>query len=446
VAVHPTRRFGRIIYDILVKIIKGLGLAKARIRVSVNSAPIFVVAPHPDDEALMASGVILNALKAGQPVKVVIVSNGDDKGPEYGIRRQAESVTAMAKLGLRESDVIFLGYPGDVKGLIAMMNKHSTAETTYNSSAGKSSTYGKNGLGKTDFHSWLTGESAQYNAVNFQSDLEILIRAWRPLKIYTTSRFDAHPDHRGVYYFLTRVLQRVRLEDKSYAPTLYSTIIHNPSPDCYEDFFDSRDPAPELPVNFAGDYHWPYPPRPKENPKGLRFDASTRFSEPPDLWRTTLDWSKVQSFPVPCSMRSASQAKNLKFQVLTSYCSQPLRFLAPFCKQDEIFWQEHPPASNLLLFSPARLELKPNEAAVLTLAFAKESLSRRAITLESSDDTVAAVPPAVAVPAGATIAFFAVRGVYSGRAIVSASLDGIQIHVPVTVSATREASLGERRL
>jgi len=88
-----------------------LGWGFFTIYLRVENARIFVVAPHPDDEALMASGVIANAVTRGEPAKVVVVTNGDNvKGnKKIGLRRQAESVAAMKVLGLQPDDVIFLG-------------------------------------------------------------------------------------------------------------------------------------------------------------------------------------------------------------------------------------------------------------------------------------------------------------------------------------------------
>src|SRR5262252_5890272 len=75
---------------------------------------LLVIAPHPDDEALMASGIMYSALSRGDMVKVVVMTNGDAGGPvpstSLGITREGETVTGMSTLGLGEQNVIFLGY------------------------------------------------------------------------------------------------------------------------------------------------------------------------------------------------------------------------------------------------------------------------------------------------------------------------------------------------
>ncbi|MCE9565356.1 MAG: PIG-L family deacetylase [Planctomycetes bacterium] len=90
---------------------------------------ILVVAPHPDDEAIGCTGVMLQAIEQKQRVGIVLVTNGDAfdgvtavaKKPKDQVvpadyvklaaLRQRHTVRAMGRLGVRESDLMFLGYP-----------------------------------------------------------------------------------------------------------------------------------------------------------------------------------------------------------------------------------------------------------------------------------------------------------------------------------------------
>jgi LmbE family N-acetylglucosaminyl deacetylase len=432
---RPLSRFGSFVQRTAQRVAATLGLGFAQSRLTVERSPVLIIAPHPDDEALMASGVIVNALANGQPAKVVIVTNGDHmEGMAYGLRRQKESITAMRQLSLQETDVVFLGYPGDVTGLMRMMNNYLTADVAYTSVVGASATYGTRGLGRRDFHAWLTGKAAAYNAPHVQGDLETLIRAWRPAHIYTTSRFDEHPDHRAVYYFVARAVQCVRLEEPFYAPILHTTTIHDITTEPYDDFWGHNELPPIRAVDFSGDSRWPLPAHSAEHSALSRFDASARFSQPLNFWRTGLHWSAVESLPVPPSMRVTTAAQNLKYQVLTSYASQPLHCLVPYCKQDEIFWMELPPASELLAFPPVQLHIKHGGAAVLTITLVKPANAPRAIAFASSDEGVVAVPPAAIVPTGAVTAVCAVRAVGEGTAMVVANLDEPRIVANITVT------------
>ena len=93
-----------------------------------HNTRLMIFSPHPDDESLGAGGLIQRVLKAGGRVKVVFMTNGDGfpEGVEredrisrptaknytiYGEERRLEAVKAAITLGMKERDVIFLGFP-----------------------------------------------------------------------------------------------------------------------------------------------------------------------------------------------------------------------------------------------------------------------------------------------------------------------------------------------
>ncbi|SQD96070.1 conserved hypothetical protein [Parafrankia sp. Ea1.12] len=97
------------------------------ITASMAAAPCLVVAPHPDDETLGCAVAIMRKRAAGTPVTVVLVSDGarggSAAGPpaqrlverhspaELAEMRRTEARRACARLGVAETDVIFLGFP-----------------------------------------------------------------------------------------------------------------------------------------------------------------------------------------------------------------------------------------------------------------------------------------------------------------------------------------------
>src|SRR5690606_8521875 len=83
-------------------------------------AGLVVVAPHPDDEALMASGLILRALERHEPVSVIVITAGDFDCRVDARRRQAESIAGLAALGVSEKQVHFLGYPDGSLGRLGL--------------------------------------------------------------------------------------------------------------------------------------------------------------------------------------------------------------------------------------------------------------------------------------------------------------------------------------
>lgn len=89
---------------------------------------VLVFAPHNDDETLATGEFIKKSIENGTRVKVVFMTNGDGfkqaleldnfnlhpKKEDYinfGYTRQKESINALNYLGLKEENIIFLGYP-----------------------------------------------------------------------------------------------------------------------------------------------------------------------------------------------------------------------------------------------------------------------------------------------------------------------------------------------
>ncbi len=93
-------------------------------------ARVMVFVPHPDDEALAASGIIERVIQNQGKVRTVFVTNGDGYAEavrlkmqnkritpktfiEYGKTRQEEAIQAACELGMQPEDVVFLGFPDD---------------------------------------------------------------------------------------------------------------------------------------------------------------------------------------------------------------------------------------------------------------------------------------------------------------------------------------------
>lgn len=77
---------------------------------------ILVLAPHEDDEMLMAGGIINRAVEVGDEVKILLATNGDYNGEASGKGRIVESINALNALGVSKNDIMFLGY-ADTGGL-----------------------------------------------------------------------------------------------------------------------------------------------------------------------------------------------------------------------------------------------------------------------------------------------------------------------------------------
>lgn len=78
-----------------------------------------VFAPHPDDETLGCGGTICRKRWAGADVTVVFLTDGARSHPHCApsvLRqmREQEALCATRRLGVQESDVVFLAYPDTV--------------------------------------------------------------------------------------------------------------------------------------------------------------------------------------------------------------------------------------------------------------------------------------------------------------------------------------------
>jgi LmbE family N-acetylglucosaminyl deacetylase len=297
---------------------------------------VLVVAPHPDDEVLEAGGVLYDALQRGRDVAVVVVTNGDFAGTDFGIIREGESIDALGVLGVPEDVVAFLGYPD--AGLLALWNDAPDAGSVYLSPRnGRETTYGTHGYGRVDLHTALTGVPGSYNRPTLVADMRAALVLFRPADIYVTGVFDDHPDHRATYYALRDALGLLAAADASYEPTVHTTVVHDPLHYPFDDFWPASAPrdTPLLPGN---DDVWPNPSAATGIPQ--RFDPTVAFAMPPSLGATIVDWASRESLIVPAPMSLARFDGNLKVASLARYATQRSDVLWAHVKADEFFWPE----------------------------------------------------------------------------------------------------------
>lgn len=199
---------------------------------------ILVVAPHSDDEAIGCTGVMLRAVAAGQRVGVVVVTAGDAHqraaaaaagkpldalAPSDLVNlaalRQRHSLQAMRRIGVRQDDILFLGYPDG--GLASMYD--NAGDAPYRQPyTGRTETYGPVAA---DYHSRVHGRPAPYLRAALHADLAEIIRARRPRAIYVTGEADRHADHRT-----TRLFVRDAAQAAGFCGELWTYIVHGPLP------------------------------------------------------------------------------------------------------------------------------------------------------------------------------------------------------------------------
>jgi LmbE family N-acetylglucosaminyl deacetylase len=271
---------------------------------------LLVVAPHPDDDLLIASGLIANAKARGDQVKVVFMTNGDFTGEMIGGVRQGEAVNAQTlHLGTLETDLIFLGYPDG--GLQNIYANHPDITDAYTGPNNRSTTYGSRGLGMADYHTHQFGVPALYNRANIAIDLQSIIATFQPDHIVTTSGYDMHPDHAITFQLVKQAINDTIAAVPGYNPALHQGIV-------WSDYIY------EIP-------RWPAP-----------IDPTGYHTTLPEIFDVTLPWAARESIEVPQAMQSPDLLANPKYLAIDSHTSQGggPSFLGRFVHKDEIFWSE----------------------------------------------------------------------------------------------------------
>jgi LmbE family N-acetylglucosaminyl deacetylase len=144
-------------------------------------ARTLIVAPHPDDDAIGAGGLIQRAVASGARVRVVFATDGEnnawpqrvmhrkllirkDDRARWGAMRRGEALEALARLGVENDAARFLGFP-DQK--IAVL--------------------------------------ARAGCPKIHAALKEVIDDFQPTLIVSPSSRDLHADHRALAYFVHRI-------------------------------------------------------------------------------------------------------------------------------------------------------------------------------------------------------------------------------------------------
>lgn len=177
---------------------------------------VVLFAPHSDDETIAAGGFIHNAVKKGSRVVVVLVTNGDghifstmedfrklyptaQNYIESGLTRQEESISALKILGVKEEDVIFLGYPDH--GLKELYDKNWKIPYQSLYTKKSSSPYA---------NSFTRG--AAYTGDNVENDIIKILEKYQPTIVISSYLDDIHPDHAATYKFVKKSVQDSQVE------------------------------------------------------------------------------------------------------------------------------------------------------------------------------------------------------------------------------------------
>ena len=113
----------------------------------------------------------------------------------YGVERREEALKATGILGIKEHNVIFLGFPDG--GLSLLLSKFRKDPLAYKSPFTEEN------------HPPIFEEiipHTDYTAQDLNQEIERVIVAFRPTLVATTPAGDWHPDHRASYFFVEDAL------------------------------------------------------------------------------------------------------------------------------------------------------------------------------------------------------------------------------------------------
>jgi LmbE family N-acetylglucosaminyl deacetylase len=265
---------------------------------------LLVIAPHPDDEALGAAGLMHRVKSAGGSVRVALITSGDAfpegvmaaehirrPGPRdfrrYGSLRERETVAATAALGIDRAHVWFLGFPDE--GLCPLASEYLSAKTR-------------------TFESPYTGRESpsaaeqvirgvRYRGTDVRRELEDILAAYLPNVIVFPHADDDHPDHCATSIFVREALAVVATRHHAFAPRLLQYLVH----------YD----------------RWP----------DLDENARTRLAAPSDRQNDQGTWWTLTLTPEEAAARR---------QMLETYSSQMLvigRFIHAFSRPNELYFE-----------------------------------------------------------------------------------------------------------
>ena len=192
---------------------------------------ILVLAPHPDDEVLGAGGVLREAVRRGLPIRVVFLTHGDSNEWSFlayrkrpvltpggalamGAVRRQEALAAAAVLGVPAQDLAFLGYPDF--GTLDIWRSHWGERLPAR---------GRLTRARSVPYANAFRPGAPYKGEAILSDLETILRDFRPTQIFVSHPADHHPDHAALYLFA-----RVALWDlkEGVTATVHPFLVHYP--------------------------------------------------------------------------------------------------------------------------------------------------------------------------------------------------------------------------
>ena len=154
---------------------------------SVPHGRVLAFAPHPDDEIAGPGGALCMHRRAGDPVRVVVATDGVAGDPDarfdratYGERRRAETRAGLRELGV--DDVVFWGFPDSCV---------------------------------------LTASDIELGVQRATAELQ----AMRPDHVYLPWEHEGHPDHHALHAIVVQALARAGFRGTAWGYEIWNAML-----------------------------------------------------------------------------------------------------------------------------------------------------------------------------------------------------------------------------
>lgn len=206
------------------------------------STRLLIVAPHPDDEAIAAAGLVQRVRAAGGSVRVVLMTSGDAfpegvkterhiRRPEwrdyraYGSERERETIDAMRRLDVDRRHVLLLGFPDGGLCMLASAYLSSKARAFESPYTGR--------VEPPSSEQVIRGTT--YRGADIRRELESIVTAYQPTIVAFPHPDDGHPDHCATSIFMLEVIDAMSRGQPARMPLVLQYLVHyEPWPDLDE--------------------------------------------------------------------------------------------------------------------------------------------------------------------------------------------------------------------
>jgi LmbE family N-acetylglucosaminyl deacetylase len=287
-------------------------VAPTRFEPAVRERVLVVVAPHPDDETIMAGATLYRAARDPlTSVRAVYLSSGDATGRSGRCREESVEARRRKVVRLRESEALAAWEVIGVDPTAIQFLRHPDTKLVARSRL--------SGGRRVDELSEAGAEAVR--------EVEALLPGLVPdsareLLVITASRWDAHGDHRTAYRAARAGAERVR-SARGIPVVLLSAIVHD------EFRF-------QLPFCCLGDAFWPRS-GPQDDHAAL---VDTRARPRPPAWDVAWDASDLVAVRREALRRHASQVEGHE-ELCITFPTVATSFMEHWMeKAQEVFYRE----------------------------------------------------------------------------------------------------------